>query len=487
MADNKLTWLDATATAEMVASGEVKASEVTEAAIARIDSVNDQLNAVICPLYERARQRIETGLPDGPFTGVPIVAKDYDGALGGAPYHCGMVALKEAGHVAPRSDINIARLEAAGFVVVGKTNTPELGLLPTTESEAYGSARNPWDTSRSTGGSSGGTAAAVASGMVPDSTAGDGGGSIRIPASECGLVGLKPSRGRVPMGPDHSEEWGGLVVRGAETRTVRDAAAVLDVLGAPDHSGPYQAPPLRRPLIDEVGAEPGRLRIRVLTAAPGDTTTTDPAIAEVVEAFGRLLESQGHDVAEGSPTGIDDPELVGQFFPAFGSWTAAAVEEKGRWIGRPLTAHDVEPATWTLVEMGRATTAQQYLAAIDWMHGWAARMLSDWRRSPEGDDAGFDLLLTPTLPEVPPLLGQFQPQPDNPLAGSMRAAALVPFMVPFNISGQPAISLPAGSVQGLPVGAQLVAAPGREDLLVRVAAQIEAEHPWAGHQPGVHA
>jgi len=473
--------LDATAQAELVRTGEASPSELVDAAIQRIEAVNPELNAVIIPMFEKAREAAATALPDGPFRGVPILLKDLDGALGGAPYHKGMKALKDAGYVAPHDDTNIARLKEAGFVVCGKTNTPELGLLPTTEPEIYGPTRNPWDTTRSSSGSSGGSAAAVASGMVPVATAGDGGGSIRTPAAFCGLFGLKPTRDRVPMGPDVGEGWAGLGVRGAVTRTVRDSAAVLDVLGAPEPGAPRHAPPLSRPLAEEVGADPGKLRIGVRTSVPTGSAELTPEAADAVASVAALLSDLGHTVEESSPEALDDDTLVGQFFPAFGSWVAREVDAAGEALGRTLGPDDMEPGTWVLVEMGRATPGPQYLAAIEWLHGWARRVQSWW-------SGGFDLLLTPTVPEPPIPLGQLASTPDNPLAASMRAAELVPFTIPFNITGQPAASIPLHwTDDGLPVGTQLVATFGREDLLVRVASQLEEARPWANRRPPVSA
>ncbi|MDQ3877820.1 MAG: amidase, partial [Actinomycetota bacterium] len=270
--------LDATAQAELVAKGEVKPVELVEHAIERIEGLNPKLNAVIHPLFDKALDAAAAG-PVGPFAGVPMVVKDLDGHTAGDPFHCGMRFLKEAGWVEQEDSYSHAKLRNAGFVFVGKTNCPELGLIPTTEPEAYGPTHNPWKLGHSPGGSSGGTAAAVASRMVATGTAGDGGGSIRIPASECGLIGLKPSRGRVSLGPDLGEAWHGFVVRGVLTRSVRDVAAILDVESGEMPGDPYTAPPFQRPLVDEVGADPGRLKIGLRTTAFADATPTHPACA----------------------------------------------------------------------------------------------------------------------------------------------------------------------------------------------------------------
>src|SRR5687768_12545580 len=272
----ELSDLDATAQAKLVRTGEVSPTELVDDAIARIEKLNPELNAVIHPLFDKARDQARGDLPDGPFRGVPMVLKDLDGQTAGDPFHCGNKALKAINHVPDHDSYSHAKLRDAGFVFVGKTNCPEFGLLPTTEPEAYGATRNPWNTEHSPGGSSGGTAAAVASRMVAVGSAGDGGGSIRIPSSECGLVGLKPTRGRVSFGPELGEVWKGLVVRGALARSVRDSAAVLDVMSGQMPGDPYTAPRFDRPLAEEVGADPGTLRIGFTTAAPEHMTTVDP-------------------------------------------------------------------------------------------------------------------------------------------------------------------------------------------------------------------
>src|SRR5213080_878779 len=274
---DELATLDATAQAELVRRGKLSPSALVDAAIARVEAVNPKLNAVIIPLFEKARaQAASPNLPRGPFRGVPFLLKDLLAYSADDPHHMGTRLLKRLGFVAPHDSNTAARLRAAGFVFLGKTNTPELGTLPTTEPDAYGPTRNPWDPSRSTGGSSGGSAAAVAAGLVPAAHANDGGGSIRIPASECGLVGLKPTRGRTSLGPDAGESWAGAVAEHVVTRSVRDTAAVLQAVAGPMPGDPYAASTPRRPFTDEVGADPGRLRIGVLTEAPGAMVETHP-------------------------------------------------------------------------------------------------------------------------------------------------------------------------------------------------------------------
>jgi amidase len=478
-----LAFMDATDQAALVRSGEVTPSQLVDGAIARIEAVNPQIHGVIHDRFEQARDEARGPLPDGPFKGVPCLVKDWDGLLAGSPFHGGNVALRDAGYIPDMTSSLFERLRRAGFVIVGKTNVPEFGLLPTTESVAHGPACNPWGLGHSVGGSSGGSGASVAAGMVPVAHAGDGGGSIRIPASECGLVGLKPTRGRVSVGPEIGEAWGGLVVRGAVTRTVRDTAGVLDVLQGAEPGDPYSAAPPACPYVDEVGAEPGSLRIGVLTTPPDGGIVVHPDCLAAVDVAAALLTSAGHELDDSHPeiTPELNAALTGHFFTAYGAWTLHEVQGVEVMLGRPMTGSDVEPATWAAAEGGRIVTAAQYLDAITFFHGFTRQLAAWWAQ-------GHDLLLTPTLAEPPPPLGEFAATADNPLNGMFRAANLVPFVVPFNITGQPAISLPLHHTDsGLPVGVQLVAATGREDLLIRVAAQLEAAAPWADRTPPVHA
>jgi amidase len=375
----------------------------------------------------------------------------------------------------------VAKLRRAGFVLVGKTNTPELGLNVTTEPAAYGPSRNPWNTEHSTGGSSGGSGAAVAARMVPAAHASDGGGSIRIPASECGLVGLKPSRGRVSIGPEHGEYWHGLVISHAVTRTVRDSAAILDVIAGEMPGDPYTAPPAARPFAEEVGAPPGRLRVGFVANVPSGMSELHRECADAVRSSASLLASLGHEVEESHPRALaEQPELTRHFMTVVMSWVAFSLDSWSAQTGKQIGARDVEPTTWAFAELGRACSVPQYLAAIDWLHGYTRRMAAWWAD-------GFDVLVTPTLGEPPPRIGELLAPPDNPLAVD-RAIGLIPFTPPFNITGQPAISLPLHwTAHGLPVGVQLIAAYGRDDLLLRVAAQLEQARPWADRRPPVCA
>ena len=476
-----LSCLDATAQAELVRSGQASPAELVEAAIERIERVDPEINAVITPLFERARAAAAGDLPDGPFRGVPFVLKDLSAHSAGDPFHEGMAFLKERGWTEPEDTALAARFRAAGLVTVGKTNTPELGILPTTEPHAYGATRNPWDPSRSTGGSSGGSAAAVAAGLVPMGHANDGGGSIRIPASECGLVGLKPTRARVSSGPEFGDVMGGLTVELVVSRSVRDTAALLDAVHGMEPGDPYGVPDPLRPYAEELGAAPGRLRIGIMAQAPGEAVTVHPDCVEATEAAGRLLESLGHEVEASYPKAMDDPGYTGHFITCWAAGAAWNLDYWSRRTGDPVTAEDVEPLTWALAEVGRAGTAADWLTAREWLQVNAREVASWWTE-------GHDLLLTPTIAEPPPVLGSFDSPPDNPLHGLFRAAEVVPFTPPFNVTGQPAISLPLHwNAEGLPIGVQLVAPFGREDLLLRVASQLEVAQPWADRRPAIHA
>jgi len=477
--------LDAVAQADLVRTGDVKPIELVDAAIARIEAVNPQLNAVIHERFEKAREEAQGDLPAGPLRGVPMVVKDLDGYTAGDPYHAGTRHLRDLGFVADHDSYLQAKFKQAGLVIVGRTNTPELGLVPTTEPEVYGPARNPWNPEHSTGGSSGGSGAAVASRMVAIGHAGDGGGSIRVPASECGLVGLIPSRGRHSLGPEVGEAWGGLVRRLVVSRSVRDTAVVLDAVSGEMPGDPYVAPTPSRPFIDEVSADPGRLRIG-MQLHPGDPgMATHPDCVAATEHVATLLGSLGHDVSPAQHELFNDVDyqnaFTGHFVTAFSVWTAAELESIGRMSGSPVTAEGVEAGTWGVAEMGRAVTGVQLQEALVFFSQFTRRMAQWWAD-------GNDLLLTPTLTEPPPVLGQFATTPENPLNGLFRASPIVQFTAPFNVTGQPAISLPLfWSDSGLPIGVQLVAAYGREDLLLRVAGQLEQVQPWADRVPPIHA
>jgi amidase len=475
-----LARLDATAQAELVRAGEATPTELVEAAIQRIESTNGELNAVIHPLFDEAREAAAGELPDGPFAGVPLLMKDLGPAFAGHPMHLGMRFLKQAGFRSPFDTYLAQRFRNAGFITVGRTNTPELGILPTTEPDAYGATHNPWDTSRSPAGSSGGSAAAVASGMVPVAHANDGGGSIRLPASACGLVGLKPTRQRVTLGPLLGDAMSGLTVDLAVSRSVRDTAGVLEAVEGAAPGDPYVAPAPARPYTEEVGADPGKLRIGLVTE-PGLEVTPDPVVLAAAREAAELLESLGHSVEENRPSGFEHVDLLDTFLTRWMAGQASTLDQLGALIGRPVGPGDVEPLTWALAEEGWRRSAAQYLAAVD-QHQMVTRMIAAWHES------GFDLMLSPTMGEPPTPLGAFDDSGPDPLAAIQRGAQTAAFTALFNATGQPAISLPLHwSDEGLPIGVQLIAAYGREDLLLRIAAQLEEARPWAGRVPSIFA
>jgi len=471
----EMTWLDATAQADLVRRGEVTPKELTEAAIARIEAVNPRLNAVIRTRFDAARQEAEGDLPDGPFRGVPILFKDLGCMVAGEPTACGVGPLRELAW--PVTSYLAEQFRAAGFIPLGRTNVPELGTTVTTEPRSFPPARNPWDPGHSTGGSSGGSAAAVAAGLVAVAHANDGGGSIRIPASECGLVGLKPTRGRVSQGPLIGEAWAGGVIDGAVTRTVRDAAGVLDVVSKPMPGEPYYAPPLPRPLAREVGADPGRLRIGVLDRPGAEGYLDDPECRAAVAGAARLLESLGHHIDQSAPAAMFEHELPGHFNVIIAADVEATFRAFEMLLGRPISADEIEPRNVAHRQAGSQLDAVAYLGSRMWFGMWARRMAGWW------DD--HDLLLTPTLGAPPPELGWFTAA--GPEQEEARITSFIPYTAQFNMTGQPAITLPLHqTAAGLPVGVQLAAAYGREDILIRVASQLEQAAPWSERHPPVH-
>jgi amidase len=470
--------VDATAQADLVRSGEVTSQELVEGAIERIEALNGELNAVIHPLFEEG---LATAPADGPFQGVPFVVKDLGCTVKDTLHHEGMRFLRDQGFRADADSWLASRFRAAGFVFVGKTNTPELGILPTTEPDAYGASRNPWNTDHSPGGSSGGSGSAVASGMVSIGHANDGGGSIRIPASCCGLVGLKATRARVSMAP-LGDYVGGLVTELVVSRSVRDTAAVLEFVseGAPPGE-PYFAPAKARPYIDEVEADPGKLRIGLMTRPPGGEADAHPDCVAAAEAAARELEGLGHTVEVAHPGALDDPGYIPQFLVRWTAGVAAGLDFWSMRTGKQVTKDDVEPLTWALAEQGWSNSAAQFVTAIGYAQIMARAVLAWWQ--------DYDLLLTPTMAAPPAELGTIGTgHEENPYAPIERAIPYAAFTAGFNATGQPAISLPLHwSEAGLPIGVQLVADMGREDLLLRVAAQLEEAVPWAERRPPTFA
>ncbi|MFI5307815.1 MAG: amidase [Polyangiales bacterium] len=486
---------DALELAARVARREVSADELLELAIAAVERVDPSLNAVVHRMYDDARRQVREGLSRGPFTGVPIVVKDFDGFVAGAPF-TGSCRLLE-GFVPDHDSEAIARLRRAGFVLIAKTNCPELALLGTTEPAWRGPTRNPYDLSRSTGGSSGGSAALVAARAVPMGHGGDGGGSLRIPASHCGLVGLKTTRGRVPLGPDYGEGWGGFVQWGGLSRSVRDTAALYDVLAGPSPGDPYAAPPLPGPLGGEVGRDPGRLRIAFYAGSLYGREVDRERVAATRQVAAQLA-ALGHTVEEANPA-IDRDALVTAYLTQIAVGIASEIEEFAHLAGREPKPELFEPETWFMNLVGRSISALDLTRARDAAQA-AGRVTAAFHER-------YDLFLCPTTTHPQIQIGELALGAGK-LAGLrvLRAAPIGPLLrklmstlaqsmlerTPntqlFNQTGQPAISLPlAQAADGMPIGLQLAAAMGREDLLIRVAAQLEAAHPWAARRPKVVA
>jgi len=473
--------LDATAQAELVRRGEVHPTQLVEAAIARIERLNPQLNAVITPLFEKALiQAASPHLPDGSFRGVPFLLKDFLCETKDDPYYAGMRFLRDLKWRSKEDSHLATKFREAGFVFLGKTNLPELAGGPMTESDAFGVTRNPWDTARTPGGSSGGSAVAVASGMVPVAHGNDGTGSIRIPASCCGLVGLKPSRGRISLGPGRSGGFLGNISEFILTRSVRDAANILDVVAGSLPSDLFAAPPSHRPYQDEVGREPSRLRVGLLLhdAALSQLKEIDPTIPDVhpeciaaVTKTGQLLASMNHHVEEAYPQQLEGPTGLGLALRMIASSGAAAtLDSWSERTGRAIGPDDVEPDTWARAEEGRTYSAVQIHAAYQRLVAGVCTVVDWW-------EEGVDLLVTPTMTQVPPLVGT---------QATLGTFGL--FCMPYSFTGQPAVSLPLHwSEEGLPVGVQLIAAHGREDLLIQVASQLEQVCLWGARWPLVHA
>jgi len=478
-----LARMDATAQAELVRSGEASPPELVDAAITRIEALNPQINAVIHEFFDEARSQAAGDLPDGPFRGVPFLLKDLGAVLAGMPMHLGMQVLKDADFRVPIDSYLGQRFRAAGLVIVGKTNTPELGILPTTEPRAYGATRNPWNLEHTAGGSSGGSGAAVAAGMVPFAHANDGGGSIRIPASVNGLVGLKPTRQRISEGPLIGDVMSGLTAELCVSRSVRDTAALLDAVAGPAPGDPYVAPEPARDYMEEIGVtEP--LRIGFLEQPPVPGLESHPECVAALRGALDLIESLGHEVEDSSPLNAElaaTVDLEDSFLTRWAASQTASLDQFAILIGREITADDVEPLTWALAEIGRQRSAGQYLLDVA-LHQTVSRAIAAWH------EGGFDLLLTPTMAEPPVPLGTYDQDGDDPLAAFNRAVPAGSFTAIFNATGQPAISLPLHWTEdGLPVGVQLVAPFGREDLLIRIAAQLEQAAPWADKTPPVFA
>ena len=466
----------ATEQAELVRSGELPARQLVEASLAAIDRMNDELNAVVTRCDERALAEADTIRPgdERPLAGVPLLVKDLGAITEGIRTTMGMRALDD--WVPSADSATVRRLRAAGAIVVGKTNLPELGILPVSEPLRFGPARNPWDTSRTPGGSSGGSAAGVAAGMVAIAHGNDGGGSIRIPASCCGLVGLKPSRGRVSWAPHLAELASGFATDGVLSRTVLDSALGLDLLAGYEPGDPYWAPDPSAPFVDAARREPGSLRVAFVVDSPNGVPVDPDCVAATRDAAG-LLESLGHRVEEIEIEA--DEAYVTNFVTVWIAGTANEVETWGRIAGRELDIEQLEPLSRQMYDMSLQMSATDYLRALDWLHDYSRRLVAMWD--------GIDVLLTPTLAKPPIEIGALEPKEgEPPIQMLMNSATWVPFTPVWNVTGQPAISLPLHQTEaGLPVGVQFVGPPAGEELLLSLAAQLESAQPWSDRRPAL--
>jgi amidase len=466
--------LDATALAKLIQKKEIKAEELVEIFIERIEKINPKLNAVVTPMYEEARQAVRETIPDGPFAGVPFLIKDLLASYRGVRMTSGTKNLQ---HFITEHDSElVSRYKKAGFITLGKTNTPELGQMPTTESRFLGPCRNPWNLNHTTGGSSGGSAAAVASGMISVAHGNDGGGSIRIPASCCGVFGLKPTRGRNPLGPDYGDIMSGLVAEHVLTRSVRDSAAILDATMGFDVGDPYCAPNPTRVFKKEVGKKPGRLRIAFTEQTlRGDAVDKDcqKSLKDAVQ----LCSDLGHELMETRPD--LDAQLLGRSFTVI--WAANCVsdiENISRLAGKKPSPDDYEPITWGLYEMGKTISGADYLSAV--------QNLQKISRQVGRFFLDYDIFMTPTLGEPPVVLGTFDSPADDPLKGWRRSGRFAPFTPICNATGQPAMSVPLyWNDDGLPIGTHFMGRFGDEATLFRLAAQLEKARPWKRRRPPV--
>ncbi|MDE2378894.1 amidase [Bradyrhizobium sp.] len=465
---------DAVGLAGLVRSKDVSATELLDEAIARTEKIDPKINAVVVKHYDHARQQIARGLPAGPFTGVPFVLKDLE-LLQGTRTTFGASIYQN--DVADHSGTLAQRFLDAGLTIFGKSSSPEFGLMPTTESRLFGPTRNPWNPNHSTGGSSGGAAAVVAARILPVAHASDGGGSIRIPASACGVFGMKPTRARNPLGPDRGQGWAGFSCAHVVSISVRDSAAMMDAICGPELSSPYVAPPPERPFAEEVRREPGRLRIAFTDRSPyGDAI--DPEVAAAVRDTARLLEGLGHHVEERAPVLPADPALV--MTAIVSANTAFAVKLAEMRFGRAMTDRDFEVLTLVSAMRASAIGAADYIAAeIDAFR--ISRALAEFMQ-------GFDVFLAPTLCTPPLRIGELNTMgPDlSHVAPTLRR--YIPGTGMFNMSGQPAMSVPlAWSKAELPLGMMFAARFGDEATLFRLAGQLEQACPWKDKVPPISA
>jgi Asp-tRNA(Asn)/Glu-tRNA(Gln) amidotransferase A subunit family amidase len=465
---------DALGLAELVRRGDLVPGELLEAAIGRTERLNPRLNAVVIPLFEEARRQLAEGVSPGPFAGVPFLLKDLYADYAGVRLTYGSQLF--ADNVPDHDSELVARYKRAGLVIFGRTASPEFGITTSTESVLFGATRNPWNLERMAGGSSGGAAAAVAAGILPAAHASDGGGSIRIPASCCGLFGLKPTRARTPAGPDAGEGWSGMSTAHVVSRSVRDSAALLDATHGADPGAPYWAPPPPRPFLDEVGAPPGRLRLALQTRTFNGAPTHPDCVAAAEDAA-KLCADLGHEV-EPAELSIDTAAFARASQVIIASNLRATLVDRAAALGRELTAGDVEPLTFTMASAAAEVEAADYARAIRTIHGLGRQLAGFLER--------YDAILSPTLATPPFPIGRLALTASD-LPGFLEGLLqTVGYTQLFNATGTPAASLPLyWNADGLPIGVQLAGRFGDEATLLRLSAQLEQARPWFSRRPAL--
>ncbi len=461
---------DAVGLAKLVRDREVSPDELLDAALARSAAVNPTLNALHRDLSDEARAAIKDGLPDGPLAGVPYPIKDISVHMKGQPTGAGSRVFKDA--VAAEDSAIVSAYRKAGLVLFAKSNTPEFGLATVTEPVANGKTLNPWNLDRTPGGSSGGAASAVASGIVPAAHGSDGGGSIRTPASCCGLFGMKVSRGRVSLAPS-GEGWGGLSVQHALTRSVRDSAMLLDIACKPQPGDPYYLDPPATPFFSEVGKDPGKLRIAF---TPGTLVwgESQQAPADAARHAAKLCESLGHHVEEAKPD-VDFQAMAMDASTLVLSSTAATLEREAARRGSPIRQDEVETLTWSIYENGMKFTGPQMAIALQNLHAFARKLATFFEQ--------YDVFLLPTVAKPPVPVGSINTNAEDLSDYAERLYTFIPNTQPFNVGGQPAMSVPLYWADGLPIGVQFVSKMGAEALLFRLAGQLEKAQPWFDRVP----
>jgi len=481
---------DAIALGILVRKGEISPTELLDITINRIEKINPFLNAIIHKMYDQARKTAEDwcseiragNTDDAVFCGVPFLLKDLIAEYKGAPFHEGSRAVN--GYISKLDSELVKRHKSGGLIIVAKTNTPEFGSLPTTEPALYGPTINPWDPRLTPGGSSGGSAAAVASGIVPMAHGNDGGGSIRVPASCCGLFGLKPTRGRNPLGPLFGDIAGGIVHEHAVTRTVRDSAALLDLTSGPDLGDPYCAPPKKRPFLQEVGRDLKPLKIGFLTSVPegwDKETKLHPDCENAVKDAAKLCENLGHFVEEISPDKLQFPTISKAFGLIFSCFIGHIISYWERELGRKIVENEIEPLNWNDYQASLNITGAEYLASVEEIQRFS-RKIACWY-----SEGGYDLLLTPTMRIPPVKLGSFDLTPEDPIKWLKVTRSFIAFTRTQNLTGQPAMSVPLfWNEKNIPIGVQFAGRFGDEAILFRLASQLEQAKPWADKKPPIN-